>query len=64
MLTTIKHHTLVPNDKQVVAFNDNDIAKVGFLKVEPNNEVICIHETGVLHKVNRFITVENLIKAD
>lgn len=64
MLTTIKHDTNVPNDKQVVAVNDKGIVKVGFLAKPEGHNCVCVHEGGVLYNVTKFITVENLLKAE
>lgn len=63
MLTKIQTGTNVPTDKQVVATNNKDIVKVGFLvKGLFPNEWNCLHEGGVLHKVTHFMTVENFLK--
>lgn len=64
MLTQINYGTNVPTDKQVVATNNKNIVKVGFLvKGIFPNEWNLIHEGGVLHKVTHFITVENFLKS-
>lgn len=64
MLTHIQTGTNVPNDKQVVATNNRNIVKVGFLvKGLFPNEYNCLHEGGILHKVTHFITAENFLKS-
>lgn len=62
MLTIITDKTNVPTDKQVVAVNDKNIIKVGFLAKPDGHKWGCIHEGGILNNVVKFITTENLLK--